>query len=250
VRVLEDEELVLGDGLLLGLQNTLSTDGGEVEAVVALEGNLLAVELEDKASVGIGVVLEGTRSSEELAVGGLETVLAALEEGQGDGSVLTPWNVLIGGEGTLGQVNVTLAVDVQEVDLWVHGELDDPETVLSNDLGVGIELLTDTTGVVAVSTQEGPATIWLDLDLELLVGTLGLSVTSEGTSGGGGEVAAEVAAEVDLLGAWVSLQVPYLLALEGGAVGIDAETEGLSSQVLVGGVDEAEAPGEVVRHGV
>jgi hypothetical protein len=229
-------------------QETRDENHVERTAVAASEGHLLAVELEDEAGVGIWVGLESTRSGQESTVGGLDAVLATLEEHHGDGGIIAPRNVLLGVETVVSKVHVALTVDVAKVNLWVHGQLDDPETVLSNDLGVGIELLACTTGIVAVSAQQSPATIGLHLNLELLVGTLGLSVTVEGTSGSGGEVAAQCAADVDLVRGWVSLQEPDLLALQGRSVAVDAETKGLGSQVLAGAVDETEAPSEIARH--
>ena len=247
--VLEDKELVLADRVLLGGESTLGTDGGHVQVVAALERDVLAVEAEDELGVSLGVGLQSTAGRQVGAVGGLESVLALGEEHQGDGGIIAPGDVLVGVQGTVGKVDVTLAVDVLDVDLGVHGELHNPEAVLGDDLGVGSQLLTIAAGIVAVRAEESPAAVGLDLDLPLLVGALALGITTEHTSGSAGEVAVEGAAEVDLA-VGIGLDEPDLLALERAGSGVDAEAKGLGSEVVAGRVDEAEAPGKCVRHGL
>ena len=74
----------------------------------------------------------------------------------------------------------------------MHGKVHNPQAVRTNDLGEGREVLTITTGVVAVGSLEGPATIGLRLDLESLVGSLPLTISSEGSGSVGGQVLAAV----------------------------------------------------------
>lgn len=78
--------------------------------------------------------------------------------------------------------------------LWVHGELDGPETVGFDDLSEGTEVFTGTTSVVAVGGLEGPGAITLGFNLKGFISALGLSIGLEVTSGGGGQVSAKVGA--------------------------------------------------------
>jgi hypothetical protein len=165
-------------------------------SVGGLEGNLGAEELNDELAVVAGVVDKGSLGSrQELAVGRLETILALREEHKRDRGILAPGDDLIRVQHTLAQVDIRLAVHVADAHpattvtthtqaenhhiLRVHGELDDPQAVASNDLGVGIDVLGIASGIVAVGSLEGPASVSLSLDLEGLVGSLARGAASE-----------------------------------------------------------------------
>jgi hypothetical protein len=63
----------------------------------------------------------------------------------------------------------------------VHGELDDPETISSKDLGEGAELLSASSNIESVRCLEGPLAIGLSLNGELLIGSTALGISLEGT---------------------------------------------------------------------
>jgi hypothetical protein len=146
----------------------------------------------------------------------------------------------------------------------VHGELDDPQAVRSNDLGVGIDGLLVATSVVAVGSLDGPAAVSLSLNLEGLVGSLACGITSELAVGRSREVSvvgAVVAShtraresninsrlEVDLASR-ILLKDEDLLLLEGCSIAVDAGAEGLDGQVATSRVDEAKAPGKGIDTG-
>ncbi len=74
--------------------------------------------------------------------------------------------------------------------LWVHRELNNPKTVLTDHLCVSIKLLTGTSSVVAMCSLQGPAAIGLCLNLKCLIGSLTLAIARKVTSRIGRQVLA------------------------------------------------------------
>ena len=185
-------------------------------------------------------VYEFAGAFQNFAVGGAQRVPAVVEL-EHDERVESPRDVLVAADLVFHEVAERAPVDVVEVDLRVHGEVDDEQVG-------GLARLVEPAQVIAAAAQVAPVrgldrhpAVRLRLQLQrlvlpdLLCGCRHLAVRVDG------EVAPEVAFERHLV-LTHALHGPDLLLLHGGAVCSHLVLERFGREVFVGRVSEPEGP--------
>ena len=133
------------------------------------------MEAKEKLAVGGGLVNKLATVLEVLAVAGLDAIAAIwvlAKEDKVEQGILTPGNVLVADELIAVEVDIALAHEVVEVDLRVHGKVDNPEAVAWGldtllCLEEGADLGAGAMEVVVVGRDEGPCALGLGLDSPL-----------------------------------------------------------------------------------
>eukprot|EP00049_Salpingoeca_infusionum_P017211 m.352156 g.352156 ORF g.352156 m.352156 type:complete len:483 (+) comp16455_c0_seq1:487-1935(+) len=254
--VLNGKELLLGDLLALHLEGTGGTVAGKVLTSLTAECDLVFLEGEEEHAVSGWSINKLSVALKVLSVACHDTVATCWvvsKEDEVQESVISPWNVLVALKLTVGKVDVALAHDTKQVDLWVHCKVGDPLAVsrwgldwvalaIKGHLGEGAQLGASAVEVVASSGDQTPSTVVLWDNLPSGLGGLALGVTLD--------LAVTVAVKV--LALWgleedlaivTSLEGEDLFLAHGGATAVDGIAKGLEGEVLaVGGVTETKSP--------
>lgn len=247
VRVFHLVSLVGTDRRLGGLAETRGSEGSHELAVVGLERDEAAVELEDELAGVVCVRLECAGGRQVGAIRRLDAVPSpffCVPEANRDHSIVTPWDFLVSGERSLAviEVNVGVTLLVLQGDHRVHGKTDGPETVHGDLLCEGSEVFARAASVPSVLFgPESPFAGWLGFNDEGFFFTWGFRVGQELTISVDGEVLAKVRSDEDgfRVGCTSLFEEKDFLLLHdaGGADNLGSEDFG--GKVLAGGVKEA-----------
>jgi len=240
LRVRELEELILGDLVLVGIQDTVGTNAGEVVALLVTERDGVVVEAKKEEGLlgRVGAVGdELAAGSEVLASVGLDaiaTIGVLVKEHKGEESVLAPWDILNGAELVVHERNIAFAHDVEDVDLGVHGEVHNPLSgvILRQLLGESAhDLVLSKVDVETVTALQGPSAERLGLNSPNCISGGLLSITENLAISLAIEVATMVGLDEDT--ALISGEEEEdLLLLQRGCCHVEGVSEGLLGEVL------------------
>ena len=204
-------------------------------------------ENEGEGGVLVHLVNELTRAREVLRIGCSKGVLAVVEL-QDEHRVVAPGDLLVAAKLSVLEMDIRLPVDIAEVDLGVHGQVEGVEILSIHRLVVARELITTTSNVTPMGDiLDGHLSIILRLKGELLISANLLTSGVQLTAAVRTKVLAEGALERDHAGAYV-LQSPDLLLLHGDAIAVDSRLEFLGSEILAARVDQSEGPLQRTGH--
>ena len=137
-RVLEREELVLGDNIGPGLEDGSGPDGGQIEALLVPEGDVASVILAREHALLVQLRREAAVPHQIHVVAGVDGVLVlVLPELEGEQRVLSPGHILLHLDLCLllGQSGEPLPADTPEVDLGPGRQVDVPQLPVRGRLG-------------------------------------------------------------------------------------------------------------------
>ena len=247
VALFQREELILGDGVLAGLDGSRATHSGQVLALAITEGDLSVPEDQRVECVVVDAVHKCASPRDVLLIGEQDGVATSLEL-QRDNSIGTPRDQLVALQLVAHDVAVGAPVGIAQVDLRVHRELQRPEVGWRNGQIIASQVVARAANVSLVGgTANCDPPVVLGEHLEFLVVAHAFCSGIDFSILVGAQVASEVAFQGYLL-VVNTLQGPDLLCLQGSTICSDFVLERLGCEVLVARIYQTKGPGKRCRH--